>query len=130
MTTGIPTDSLMFLWPKVEPMLEPALGDGETTAQVLTALYKEEAQLWCIFDNGVPLAAVVTQIGTGRDGKTCNIWAAGGEGINRWLDFLPMIEDWAAENGCNAVTIDRGRRGWQRLLTGYKVTHVTLKKDI
>lgn len=131
MVTGVPVDSLVYVWPRVLPMIEPALADGETPAQVLSELYQQKAQLWAIIEDGEPLAAVVTQIITLKSGdKACNIWAAGGKGINRWADYVAMIEDWAAENDCQSVIVEKTRKGMQRILKGYTVTHVTLKKDI
>lgn len=131
MVTGIPADSLINVWPKVSKMLEPALDTGETIGEVLTKLYLQEAQLWVVFDSGEPIAAVVTEILTDEcDESVCNIWAAGGTGINRWVDYIEMIEEWARENGCFAVIVEKTRRGMQRLLKGYKVTHVTLGKEL
>lgn len=131
MVSGVPTGSLVTIWPKVAPMLEPALAVGETIGDVLTKLYLQEAQLWAIFENGEPLAAVVTEIFTDENGdKIANIWAAGGSGINRWIDYIDMIEDWARDNGCVAIIVEKTRRGMHRLLKGYKVTHVTLGKEL
>lgn len=131
MFTGVPVGNIAALWLHVEPMLKPALAQGETTGEVLTAIYRQEAQLWCVFENNEAIAAIVTEIVTEDDGrKVCNIWAAGGTGINMWFDFLATIEDWAAENGCAAIGIEHARPGWKRLMKGYKVTHVSLEKEL
>ena len=129
--TGVETDNLFYVWPLVSRFLAPALDRGETLDMMLTKIYLKEAQLWVTFEHNEPIAAVVTEIHTDDDGsKLCNIWAVGGTGINRWIDFLDMIEDWARENGCQRVIVEKARRGVQRLLKGYKVTHVTLGKEL
>jgi hypothetical protein len=131
MMTGIETDNLLFLWPTVSKFLQPALDHGETLDDMLTKLYLKEAQLWVTFEHNEPIAAVVTEIhDLGEQGKLCNIWAVGGTGINRWIDFLDMIEDWARANGCRKVIVEKTRKGVQRLLKNYKVTHVTLGKEL
>jgi hypothetical protein len=66
-----------------------------------------------------------------RGGKLyCNVWLSGGDGVNNWVHFLETIEAWAKERGCVAMTIDRARPGWKRLLKAYKIKTVTLVKDI
>lgn len=129
--TGIETDNLFYVWPTVSRFLAPALDRGETLEDMLTKLYRQEAQLWVTFEHNEPIAAVVTEIHTLESGeRLCNIWAVGGTGINRWIDFLDMIEDWARSAGCQRVIVEKARRGVQRLLKGYKVTHVTLGKEL
>lgn len=126
---GVELDSLAAVWPIVKPMLVPALDRGETALGLLADLMAEEAQLWAIYEHGKIIAAVVTEVLEEDDGRReCNIWAAGGTGINRWADYVEMIEDWARENGCRAVVVEKTRPGMQRLLKGYKITHITLGK--
>lgn len=129
--TGVLSCDVVKVWKTVEPLIEKALGPGETTNQILTKLYCKEAQLWSAFEEGVPTAVVITEIVTRETGdKACNIWAASGTGLNNWFAHLAMIEAWAKENGCKYVTVERGRKGWSRLMKDYKVTHVTLEKEI
>jgi len=130
MVTGIQTDGIEQLWPIVSVMLKPALAEGETLEKLKAQLYMEEAQLWAIYEHGEVIAAVVTECVGEEASKVCNIWAAGGKGINRWADYADMIEDWARENGCTAVIVEKTRKGMQRILKGYTVTHVTLKKEL
>lgn len=111
-------------------MLRPALHPGETTVDLLNDLFFKDAQLWIAFEAGKPLVAVVTQIATEHGRKVCNIWAVGGSGLNKCFNNLSTIEAWAKSEGCAAVTVDHGRPGWQRLMDGYKVTHVSLAKEL
>lgn len=128
--TGILEDQLGMVWKDCAPLLERALGEGETMEQVLAALFSKRAQLWVGGDDSGIKVACVTEI-VRRGGKLyCNIWLTGGSGINNWFYFLETIEAWAKEQGCDAMLIDRGRRGWPRLLKDYKIKTVSLVKDI
>jgi len=129
--TGVSVDEIAMIWPVLEPMLRKAIASGETTDGLLSNLQSQEAQLWVVFDEGCPIAGIVTEIATEDDGsKVCNIWAVGGSAIQEWFGYLATIEAWARAEGCSAVTVDKGRPGWKRLMQGYKVTHVSLRKDI
>lgn len=115
----------------IEPMLRPALGPGDTTMDVLKQLFSKDAQLWAVLDRGWPIAGIVTQIVTdGAGRKVCNIWAVGGSNIQGWFHNLSTIEAWAKSEGCVAVTVEQGRPGWQRMMQGYKVTSVSLEKEL
>jgi hypothetical protein len=112
-------------------MLARSLAPNECTAQVLACLMKKHAQLWTVMQGDAIMAAVITEICFLQNGKkVCNIWAATGTGINHWLGHMATIEAWAKENGCCAVVVDRARPGWQRLLKQYRITHITLEKEI
>ena len=131
MVTGVQAERLSEIWPSAEPLIAKAMTATDSVDVIFKRLQEDDAQLWAIFEHGVLIAAVITEIITGDDGsKVCNIVAAGGYGINRWVDYAAMIEDWARESECTAVIVDHARRGLQRILTGYKVTHVTLGKAL
>lgn len=129
--TGVLANEISALWARVEPMIARGLGSEETTDQVLECLLLKLAQLWTVMEGDDLKAVVVTEICILKDGsKVCNVWAAAGSGINRWLGYMATIEAWAKENGCRAVVVDRARIGWRRLMRDYKITHVTLEKEI
>lgn len=131
MFTGVPVNGISQVWSKVEPMIRDALALGETTSEVLLRLYKGDAQLWVILNDGEAIAAVVTEVVTEvTDRKVCNIWAVGGSDMHKWFDFLSTIEEWAADNGCDAIGIEHARPGWKRLMKDYKITHVSLEKEL
>lgn len=131
MFTLIPVSGVASLWLRVEPMIRSAIAKGETTSEVLMRIYRGEAQLWCVMENNEPIAAIVTQTITECDGRrVCNIWATAGKDMDRWFHFLETIEAWAADIGCEAIGIEQARPGWKRLMKGYKVTHVSLEKEL
>lgn len=128
--TGILEDQLGMVWKDCSPLLEKALGEGETMEQVLAALFQKRAQLWVGGDEDGIKVACVTEVVRRGGCLYCNIWLTGGSGINNWFYFLETIEAWAKEQGCDAMLIDRARTGWKRLLPSYRTKTISLVKDI
>ena len=127
---GVLSDDLGRVWKDCAPLLIPALHDGTTIENVLTAIFAKDAQLWIGSDNGEIQVACVTELVRRGGCLYCNVWLTGGRGVNNWIYFLETIEAWAKEQGCDAMLIDRGRRGWGRLLPEYKIKTVSLMKEI
>ena len=86
-------------------LLEPALVDGETWANVEARLKENTAQLWFGED-----CAFLTEIW----GEDIHVWLAGGS-LNGLLALRPKIEDTARYWGLKRVTL-KGRPGWNRVL--------------
>ena len=127
---GVLSDDLGRVWGECVPLLTPALHNGATIEQVLAAIFSKDAQLWIGADEDGIQVACVTELVRRGGCLYCNVWLTGGRGVNTWIYFLETIEAWAKEQGCDAMLIDRGRRGWGRLLPEYKIKTVTLVKDI
>lgn len=128
--TGVDEQHLGMVWREAAKLLEPALMDEDTIENVLTQLFLKKAQLWIAATDTQLEAACVTEIFR-RGGKLyCNLWLTGGRGINNWFHFLQTIEQWAKEQGCDAMLIDRARVGWKRLLPNYKTKTITLVKEL
>lgn len=128
--TGILEDQLGLVWKDCAPLLHPALGEGETIEKVLAALFSKDAQLWIGATKDEIQVACITELVRRGGCLYCNIWLTGGKGVNNWLYFLETIEAWAKERGCDGMLIDRGRKGWQRLLPEYKIKTISLVKEI
>ena len=128
--TGILTDELGMVWKDCVPLLEPALGEGETIEQVLTALFQKKAQLWIGATEDKIHVACVTEIVRKGGCLYGTVWLTGGVGVNNWTYFLETTEKWAKEQGCDAMLIDRARTGWKRLLPEYKTKTISLVKEI
>ena len=128
--TGLPPDLILKHWAEIEPLLLPALMNGDTIQHVLGSLMMRKAQLWIAATPKNIEAACVTEIYTRGGKKYCNLWLAGGRGVNNWLYYLKTIEAWAQEHGCDAMIVEAGRRGWQRLMTDYKIKTITLMKEL
>ncbi len=107
--TGIGDEYLGVVWAKCAPLLTPALAEGETIEFVLSRLFMRTAQLWIGADEKDIHVACVTEIITRGGRKYCNVWLTGGKGVNNWLYYLDTIEDWAKEQGCDAMLIEKAR---------------------
>jgi hypothetical protein len=127
---GVLADDLGLVWKDCAPLLIPAMQDGTTIEQVLAAIFAKDAQLWIGSDNNEIQVACVTELIRRGGCLYCNVWLTGGRGVNNWIYFLETIEAWAKEQGCDAMLIDRGRKGWGRLLPDYKIKTVALMKEI
>jgi hypothetical protein len=116
MTIGdIPLRDLHLVWHDLWPLLEPAVKRSPDKPDVLARLIAHDAQLWAIYEDGKPVAAIVTTIQVG-DEKRCLLWLIGGHRVRDWAaDFLSMIEAWARGVGCIALW-GAGRPGWARIV--------------
>ncbi|WFU35664.1 hypothetical protein QA635_15145 [Bradyrhizobium brasilense] len=85
--------------------------------------------LWLAWDGRAIQAAATTVLINSEIGKVCVITACGGTGMKRWLPLLNGIESYARDEGCTRVRI-YGRKGWLRVLDGYRAKHVIMDKEI
>jgi hypothetical protein len=108
--------ALPFAWPVLWPALEPAASQVDLTEKdVRRAIESGHAELWGIFEDGQPVAAVVTKV-TLEPEKRCLMWLIGGRRTREWVTpFLAKIEAKAREWGCVALW-GAGREGWARIV--------------
>lgn len=116
------------VWPIVRPHIQRALdhepNPGYTIDDIYDGLKLAMMQLWCWGDE----ASLVTTLQE-RDGrKWCHLLVMGGVGLNEWLPYLKLVEDWAKSKGCDQMQV-YGRIGWSRVL-GYDVEHTKMVKDL
>lgn len=123
------------IWPYVAPLLRRA-----TTRTGLSAFADIEndilcgnALLWFAVsgEGGAATieAAASTSLQQTDAGKVCVITACAGTNMARWLPLINHIEAYAKNEGCNCVRIF-GRKGWLRVLDGYKENHVIMDRDL
>jgi hypothetical protein len=74
-------------------------------------------------------AVATTRLELTDAGKVCVITACEGKDMARWLPLIRGIEDYARAEGCRCVRIF-GRKGWLRVLVGYRQTHVVIDKAL
>lgn len=118
--------AILTLWPKVYPLLQPAidlmqgLHDG---ASVLGMLLERRAELW-----PGKASAIVTEFVDYPHGRCLHFWLAGGD-LDELRRMEPEIIAWGRERGCIMVSIS-GRRGWLRALEGYEEAATLMYKRI
>ena len=136
------------VWQAVSYWIASALdhGGGLTDfAMIEHAVLNGTNLLWLVWDGREILAAGITSLatanprsepGAGRR-KFCTIVALGGRdprsgsgaGPDRWSMLIDRIEQFAMDEGCDSVVI-QGRRGWSRVLPGYREVAVVLERNI
>lgn len=98
--------------------------DSHELIDVARAIASEQAQLW----RGRK-SEIVTEIRQYPKAKVCRIWLAGGDMNELVNEMLPDVEAWAKARGCGRVEIC-GRKGWKRVLKGYREPYAVLTKEI
>jgi hypothetical protein len=119
------SDQIPEIWDLYKPQIQKAIdrGSNYTLTQVFYGLCKKEMQLWSYGET-----ALVTTIQV-KDGKThCLLLILGGKGMSKWIQYLPIVEDWARDEGAEEVRI-YGRRAWAKVL-GYDIDWVKLVKKL
>ena len=125
-----PTDytdtSLSDEWDRCSAWLEAALyysNGTHTIDDVLETVQRGDAQFW-----HYPDAAVVTEIMDYPQKRVLRYWLAGGN-LKTLLKVEPSIRYWSQLWGCVGIEII-GRKGWHRVLKGFKQTGIILAKDM
>ena len=120
------SDEVPSIWPVARPHIKKAIdrGSNYTLQQVYEGLCTKTMQLWMWGED----AALVTAIQTKGGIKFCLLLCLGGKDMSLWFHYLPVVEDWAKDEGAKDVRI-YGRKGWQRL-TGYNVEYVKIVKKL
>lgn len=115
----IPRPALAKVWPVFWPMLERAARrtNGDDEATVRAVIERGDAELWAIFKDGRPVAAVTTQITLLQPEKGCRLWLVGGSRMDEWAAaFLAKLEPWARSWGCKVIWGTPSRAGWRRIV--------------
>lgn len=121
-------DQINTVWWQVEPLIQRALDRGSiyTIDDIYDALRSREMQLWAWVDKDIE-ACLVTAIQY-TDTTFCLLLALAGKSMNLWSRFLPLVEDWARDQGATEMRI-YGRAGWAKV-TGYNIDYTRLSKRL
>lgn len=104
-------------------------GDLGTFDEVEEDVMTGQALLWLIWRAPEIEGAAITQIVITQKSRVCMIVACGGDNMRRWLPLVEKIENYARDEGCDAVRI-LGRKGWTRVLNGYRAPAVILERRL
>lgn len=119
-------------WPEAAPLLKSLIdgsGGRHTVATIHEALERSHMQLWIVIggDDEVHSAAITEMVSYKGGCKVLRFLLMGGEGDA--VEFMPLIEQQAKDQGCHEVEIF-GRRGWERVFKDYKFQGVSLGKRL
>ena len=126
----IPREHLQTVIPMVLDKLQ-AVADrshGNLTVEGIVQCFIDGRwNLWVVWD-GKPHAVVATELYMNTGGlHVCDIAICSGDNSHLWMHLLSEIEEFAEMNGCVKVRL-KGRKGWGKKLSDYKLTHVILEK--
>ena len=134
--TGVPIDMIEGVWVKVQPWINKALeyGNGEYGIEdIYAALLDREMQLWMVYEmpNKNIVLALITQIITYPQKKSCRVVALGGESHLLWEKRLFILEEWAKSEGCsNVEAFVRSGLAKKMKHLGYNNIYTVVSKDI
>ena len=120
-------------WPHVKWFIASAIERTELSSfeGVEAAILEGRQLLWIAWDGKTISAAGATELNKIGDKLICTItaWASLGHQRDRWLPLLEVVERYARAEGADAIRL-YGRKGWERVLDGFKVEHVILEKAL
>jgi len=125
-------DEITGLWPHVSDLLEKAQphSEGEiSTEDFFSFLVSGQMHLWVAIEKKQVIAAMVTQVIPYPQKKVLRIIAIGGSGMDRWFSFLPRVEEFALNLGCDSLEA-WGRKGWKKILTDWSDNYIVYTKKL
>ena len=121
------------VWPYIEHFM-PSIVErsrGRMTLETLIeSLVSGRRHLWAVADDKTILAIIGVDVGTSPSGITiATIRFATGANSNSWVHLIEELEGHARAFGCQKMEM-WARKGWERKLPDYKLSHVMLEKDL
>lgn len=124
-------EQVRSIWPAVAPLLKQAAAETglSSFATIEHDILLGTSLLWLAWNGAMIEAAAATSLQQTDAGKVCVITACAGSGMTRWLPLIRGIETYAQAEGCCCVRIF-GRKGWARVLDGYRQTYAIIDKRL
>jgi len=119
------------IWPHVASLLRRATARTGLSAfaEIERDILNGNALIWIAWNGRTIEAVASTSLQQTDGGKVCVIMACSGAKMANWLPLIRTIELYAKDEGCTCVRIF-GRKGWARVLNGYKQTHAIIDKHL
>jgi hypothetical protein len=114
------------VWPLARDLILAAIErtDLSDFADIEKDVLSGDQLLWLAISDRVEAAAT-----THLSRNICTLTACSGHQRERWLPLFARIEKYAKDEGCHTMRL-YGRKGWERVLDGYRVEHVILEKAL
>jgi hypothetical protein len=118
------------MWPHVRDKIRAAVERTELSsfADIESDVLTGMQLCWIAWNGSEIMAAATTQL-VKPFHKVCVLTACSGYDRAQWVPLFEQIEKYAKAEGCVKMRIF-GRRGWERVLDGYRVEHVVLEKGL
>lgn len=119
------------IWWRVAPLLKSAIDKTGISAwrPIADDILYGDSLLWVCREGETILCAGATSLQKTDSGSVCVITACGGSDMSRWVGLLEKVEIYAKAEGCRCIRIF-GRRGWLRVLKGYRAPNIVLEKEL
>ena len=127
----VSTENIPTIWDNVIPLLELSQ-NGERELSIddfFESLMEERMHLWIALEGKELLACMITQFATHPQKRVLRIIFLGGEGMDKWIDHMHMVEDFALINGCTSLEV-WGRKAWLRILKDWECKYHIITKDL
>ena len=128
----VSSDDVPYIWEKIHPHLESMEphSEGELAPEdFYEAITNGDMQLWTAIKDNEIMASMVTQIVPYPRKRVLRIISIAGEGMDQWIGYIPLIEDWALSMGCTSLEC-WGRKGWLKVLKDWKCSYHIITKDL
>ena len=114
------------IWEYAGPMIRAAIERTNLSdfADIEKDVLAGNQLLWLAVSDHIEAAAT-----THLSRNVCTLTACSGHQRERWLPLFARIEKYAKDEGCSAMRI-YGRKGWERVLDGYRAEYVILEKSL
>jgi GNAT superfamily N-acetyltransferase len=121
-------EKVFDFWPYARGLIKTAVDATNLSdfADIENDVLNGDQLLWLAWSQSRHIEAAAT---THLSRKVCTLTACSGHDRGRWLPLFAHIEKYAKDEGCSAMRI-YGRKGWERVLDGYRVEHVVLEKAL
>lgn len=124
-------EDLNDTWDKVAHLFanDRVLNDWLTVESIKARLDRNGADLWITTTLGSALVGATYSRTDGTKTYVVELMASKDDAKEGWREVIKPIEAQAKEWGCTSIQI-RGRKGWQRLFSDYKLRQVTLERTL
>jgi hypothetical protein len=125
-------EDVEVVWPHVEDHIERSANRAEgelLPGDYLRFLIDGQMHLWVAIENNSVIAAMVTQVIVYPRKRSLRIIAVGGEGMERWQKFFPMLESFASSLNCTCLEA-WGRKGWKKILKDWKSSYIVYTHEL
>ena len=128
---NVEVDDIPVIWENVLPLINLSQVEGNEMSQedFFESLMNQDMQLWVALEDTEVVACMVTRIVSYPQKRLLRFVFIGGEGMDKWLENLPIVENFALINGCTSLEI-WGRKGWIKILKDWECKYHIITKDL
>jgi hypothetical protein len=138
---GVTADQVDSIWATLEPLFQRSIDRGtpvaeETTEDILKQIKSGELSMWITYEPSEDGPATLKAVATAYIADLPKVRRAvikhlAGIEMESWLEFYPILEEWAKGYGAQQIVI-KGRAGWSRIMNqyGFEPQYVALAKTI